>query len=61
MYLLKISKQGSVVEDDGIFGIPEFKSVIETSGLGNKGLMFVAYVADYDSPIDTSLKMKGCV
>ena len=50
MYLLKISKQGNIVEDDGIFGIPEFKTVIETSGLGIKGLMFVAYVADYDSP-----------
>lgn len=50
MYLLKISKQGNVIEDDGIYGIPEFKSVIETSGLGTKGLMYVAYVADYDSP-----------
>ena len=50
MYLLKISKQGNIVEDDGIFGIPEFKSVIETSGLGQKGLMYVAYIADYDSP-----------
>ena len=50
MYLLKISKQGDIVEDDGIYGIPEFKAVIETSGLGTKGLMFVAYVADYDSP-----------
>ncbi len=50
MYLLKISKQGNIVEDDGIYGIPEFKSVIETSGLGSKGLMYVAYIADYDSP-----------
>ena len=50
MYLLKISKQGNVVDDDGIYGIPEFKSVIETSGLGTKGLMYVAYIADYDSP-----------
>jgi len=50
MYLLKISKQGNIVDDDGIYGIPEFKSVIETSGLGTKGLMFVAYIADYDSP-----------
>ncbi len=50
MYLLKISKQGKIVDDDGIYGIPEFKSVIETSGLGTKGLMFVAYIADYDSP-----------
>ncbi len=50
MYLLKISKQGNIVEDDGIFGIPEFKSVIETSGLGQKGLVYVAYIADYDSP-----------
>jgi len=50
MYLLKISKQGSVIEDDGVFGIPEFKEVLETSGLGTKGLMFVCYVTDYDSP-----------
>ena len=50
MYLLKISKQGNIIEDDGIYGIPEFKSVIETSGLGSKGLMYVAYIADYDSP-----------
>lgn len=50
MYLLKISKQGNIIEDDGIYGIPEFKSVMETSGLGNKGLMYVSYIADYDSP-----------
>jgi len=50
MYLLKISKHGKIVDDDGIYGIPEFKNVIETSGLGTKGLMFVAYIADYDSP-----------
>jgi hypothetical protein len=50
MYLLKISKKGRIVEDDGVFGIPEFKSVLETSGLSNDGLMFVAYIADYDSP-----------
>jgi hypothetical protein len=50
MYLLKISKKGNIIEDDGIYGIPEFKEVIETSGLGTRGLMYVAYVTDYDSP-----------
>jgi len=50
MYLLKISKQGNIIEDDGIYGIPEFKDVIETRNLGLRALMFVAYIADYDSP-----------
>jgi len=50
MYLLKISKTGKVIEDDGIFGIPEFKDVIDSKAYGNRGLMFVAYIADYDSP-----------
>ena len=50
MYLLKISKNGNVIEDDGIFGIPEFKELIDSKTFGNKGLMYVAYIADYDSP-----------
>jgi len=50
MYLLKISNKGSVVEDDGIFGIPEFKDLIDSKSFGSKGLMYVAYIADYDSP-----------
>tara|TARA_B100000780_G_C21126473_1_gene457230 strand:- start:7190 stop:7717 length:528 start_codon:yes stop_codon:yes gene_type:complete len=50
MYLLKISNKGSVVEDDGIFGIPEFKDLIDSKNFGSKGLMYVAYIADYDSP-----------
>ena len=49
MYLLKISKNGEIT-DDGVYGIPEFVEVIKTSGLAAKGLMFVAYIADYDSP-----------
>ena len=50
MYLLKISKNGNVIEDDGIFGIPEFKELIDSKTFGAKGLMYVAYIADYDSP-----------
>ena len=50
MYLLKISKNGNVIEDDGIFGIPEFKELIDSKTFGNRGLMYVAYIADYDSP-----------
>tara|TARA_R110000822_G_scaffold43649_1_gene117680 strand:+ start:2300 stop:2827 length:528 start_codon:yes stop_codon:yes gene_type:complete len=50
MYLLKISKNGNVIEDDGIFGIPEFKELIDSKTFGNKGLIYVAYIADYDSP-----------
>jgi len=50
MYLLKISKQGNIVEDDGIYGIPEFAEVIKSKSLGMRALMFVAYMADYDSP-----------
>lgn len=50
MYLLKISKNGNVVEDDGIFGIPEFKELIDSKTFGAKGLMYVAYISDYDSP-----------
>ena len=50
MYLLKISKNGNVIEDDGIFGIPEFKELIDSKTFGNRGLMYVSYIADYDSP-----------
>ena len=50
MYLLKINKNGNVIEDDGIFGIPEFKELIDSKTFGAKGLMYVAYISDYDSP-----------
>ena len=50
MYLLKISKKGNIIQDDGIFGIPEFKELIDSKTLGNRALMYVSYIADYDSP-----------
>ena len=49
MYLLNIDKRGDVIqEDDGMFVIEEFKSVVEEFGL--KGMLWVALVCDYDSP-----------
>jgi len=50
MYLLKVSKQGELINDDGIYGIPEFAELVAVKKLGLKALMFVAYMADYDSP-----------
>lgn len=50
MYLLKINKKGDLIDDDGIYGIPEFADLIKAKGFGMKALMFVAYMADYDSP-----------
>tara|TARA_R110000851_G_scaffold117849_4_gene244871 strand:+ start:2061 stop:2588 length:528 start_codon:yes stop_codon:yes gene_type:complete len=50
MYLLKISKKGDLIDDDGIYGIPEFSDLIKAKGFGLKALLFVAYMADYDSP-----------
>jgi len=50
MYLLKINKKGDLIDDDGIYGIPEFSDIIKAKNLGMRALMFVAYMADYDSP-----------
>tara|TARA_R100001244_G_scaffold132158_1_gene107343 strand:+ start:200 stop:727 length:528 start_codon:yes stop_codon:yes gene_type:complete len=50
MYLLKISKKGNLIDDDGIYGIPEFSELVAAKQLGLKALVFVAYMADYDSP-----------
>ena len=50
MYLLKINKKGDLIDDDGIYAIPEFADLVAGKQLGLKALMFVAYMSDYDSP-----------
>lgn len=35
--------------DDGINGVEEFKTLLDTKGLGNKAMLWVALFCDYDS------------
>jgi hypothetical protein len=50
MYLLKINRKAAIIENDGVYAIEEFKQVLDARGYGNKALLWVAYMADYDSP-----------
>ena len=49
MYLVKLDKTGSVIMDDGIYAVKEFKDLIETKGMGTKAMLWVSLYCDYDS------------
>ena len=49
MYLVNLDKTGSVIMDDSINAIKEFREVLDTRGLGSKGMLWVALFCDYDS------------
>ncbi len=49
MYLVNLDKTGKVIMDDSIYAVEEFREVIETKTLGNKGMLWVALYCDYDS------------
>ena len=49
MYLVNLDKTGSVIMDDSINAIEEFREVLSTRGLGAKGMLWVALFCDYDS------------
>ena len=49
MYLVKLDKTGSVIMDDGIYAVKEFKDLIETKGMGTKAMIWVSLYCDYDS------------
>lgn len=51
MYLVELSKVGKlVIEDDGVYAIPEFRDILETKGFGEPALRCVALIQDYNSP-----------
>jgi len=51
MYLLNLNRKGNVYkDDDGVVGVPEFLSVLQTEKLGALALKWVALVYDYESP-----------
>jgi hypothetical protein len=50
MYLLEMSKVGKlIIEDDGIYAIPEFRDIIETKGYGEPAMRAIALICDYKS------------
>ena len=50
MYLIQVNKTGNAIEDDGVLAVKEFAEVLQLRGYGNKALLWVALVCDYDSP-----------
>ena len=51
MYLLKISKKGSIHKDaDAIMLIPEFRTLMRAEGMGEDAMKWVALMYDYESP-----------
>tara|TARA_R110000796_G_scaffold53618_2_gene125798 strand:- start:5177 stop:5710 length:534 start_codon:yes stop_codon:yes gene_type:complete len=49
MYLVNLDKTGSVIMDDSINAVEEFRAVLDTKSLGKKGMLYVALFCDYDS------------
>lgn len=49
MYLVNLDKTGKVIMDDSLYAVEEFREVLETKTLGNKGMLWVALYCDYDS------------
>ena len=51
MYLVQLSKIGKlIIEDDGIYAIPEFRELLETKGFGEPAMRAIALIQDYESP-----------
>jgi len=50
MYLIQVNKTGNAIDDDGAYAVKEFQEVINARTLGNKALLWVALICDYDSP-----------
>jgi hypothetical protein len=51
MYLIELTKIGKVViDDDGVYAIPEFRDLIETKGFGEPAMRAIALICDYYSP-----------
>lgn len=51
MYLVEFSKVGKlIIEDDGIYAVPEFYEILTTKGMGEKAMRVIALVHDYSSP-----------
>ena len=51
MYLVELSKVGKlIIEDDGIYAIPEFFDILSKKGMGEPVLRVVALGTDYLSP-----------
>tara|TARA_R110000787_G_scaffold205068_1_gene315554 strand:+ start:730 stop:1263 length:534 start_codon:yes stop_codon:yes gene_type:complete len=49
MYLVNLDKSGKVIMDDSVNAVEEFRDVISTKGLGEKGMLYVSLFCDYDS------------
>ena len=51
MYLLKVSKKGSIHKDaDSVTLVPEFKKLLAAEGMGETAMKWVALMHDYESP-----------
>ena len=51
MYLVEFSKVGTlIIEDDGIYAVPEFLDLLQTKNMGEKAMRCVALAHDYLSP-----------
>jgi hypothetical protein len=51
MYLLKVSKKGSIFKDaDSVLLVPEFQKLLKAEGMGETALKWVALMHDYESP-----------
>jgi len=51
MYLLKVSKKGSIHKDaDSVMIIPEFVNLMKAEGMGETAMKWVALMHDYESP-----------
>jgi hypothetical protein len=51
MYLVEFSRVGKlIIEDDGIYAIPEFLDILSKKGMGEPVLRYVALTVDYLSP-----------
>ena len=51
MYLIELNKIGKVIiDDDGVYAIPEFREILETKGLGEPAMRAIALIQDYNSP-----------
>lgn len=51
MYLLKVSKKGSIHKDaDSVMIVPEFTKLMKTEGMGETAMKWVALMYDYESP-----------
>ena len=49
MYLVNLDKAGKVIMDDAIHAVEEFRNVLNTKSLGEKGMLWVSLYCDYDS------------